>query len=142
MKKLGPSNLDEGRVNRGIHFAEHMISCESSLPHLSVGIQDKCVHISPKDMHQSVCRNTTHNSPKLETIQICINSTVPSLSHPSSALSWCLFLHNTQAQQLTPFASGISIKFQTPCRPPLDTPCYWRSKEGWSSHTYIRQTRL
>ena len=119
MKELGLSNLDEGGVKQGIHSAEHIISCESSLPPLSMGIQEKWV--SPKDMHQSVWRNTIHNSPKPEVPKVWINSRMPSSAHRSSALSWCLCLNITQAQHLAWFTSGISIKSQTPCRPPLDT---------------------
>ena len=45
-------------------------SCESSVPLLSKCVQEKWVLCSPRDMNQSVCRNTVHN-PKPETANVC-----------------------------------------------------------------------
>ena len=43
-------------------------------------------------------------------------------NRPTIALSACLFLNVKKIQQLASLTGGLSIKFQIPCRPPLEVP--------------------
>lgn len=89
------------------------LPCESSIPLLSVGIQEKCLHFSPKDMYQNVRRNAIHNSSKLEMTQICINSRTFSSPHPSEATAGVCSLISNQVNNLPDLQMGFPLSSES-----------------------------